>query len=83
MTDTVHIGDETWGFNDRGRMYLISHDDDEWDDEELYWYEDKDEELDLVLDCGLPGCLCVGYHLTAECHTTEMMEAYFDAAEDE
>jgi hypothetical protein len=47
---------------------------DQWDERDDYDVEDDDDEL--VMFCGTPGCLEIGLHSRDECCTVEHIEAY-------
>lgn len=54
-------------------------DNDDFDDE---WpAEEDDDQHEMVLDCGLEGCLMPGEHMRCECHTVEMVEDAMHEAE--
>jgi hypothetical protein len=50
--------------------------DDPMDDvDDCHIEPDEDSENEMVLNCGLEGCLMPGEHMRSECHTVEMIEA--------
>lgn len=57
-----------------------------WDDDDQDDPSDDDydeEEDEFVLDCGDPECLMPGPHFLSECHTAEMVDAYYETLEKE
>lgn len=49
----------------------------EEEDDSDFW-EDQEEDEQLVLDCGTPGCLMPGYHFRSECHTAKDLQQHYE-----
>ena len=60
----------------------ISTDADQYGNDVLAWSSEpfihEEEEEDLVLDCGNPDRIMVGYHFPSECHTAEDLQQYYE-----
>ncbi|EKU98147.1 hypothetical protein Lepto7375DRAFT_7408 [Leptolyngbya sp. PCC 7375] len=43
-----------------------------------YYDPEVEEDEELVLDCGTPGCIMPGYHFPSECHTAEDLQQHYE-----
>jgi hypothetical protein len=66
-------------------MHLMSnpYEEDRFENDDGYREPENDDEHEMVLACGLEGCVMPGEHMRSECHTAEMLEAQAEEHENE